>query len=98
PLEKDLELTDRSMSYGDSPRRTIVQPRAASPPVAASQSADDTPPDGPDPSAPVAGPASSGPWPLRADGSPDFERMDATQRQAYDQHRLSRRFGSWGAP
>jgi len=32
-------------------------------------------------------------WPEHANGSPDFARMTSLQRQAYDQARLTRRFG-----
>ena len=32
-------------------------------------------------------------WPQRADGSPDFERMNSAQRRTYDGARLTRKFG-----
>jgi hypothetical protein len=32
-------------------------------------------------------------WPVKPDGTPDFARMTAAQRQAYDQQRLTRKFG-----
>jgi hypothetical protein len=32
-------------------------------------------------------------WPVLANGAPDFGRMTSTQRRAYDQHRLTRKFG-----
>jgi hypothetical protein len=35
----------------------------------------------------------SSPWPKMGDGSPDFERMNAAQRNAYDRARLNRKFG-----
>jgi hypothetical protein len=33
------------------------------------------------------------PWPKMEDGSPDFERMNPAQRNAYDKARLNRKFG-----
>jgi hypothetical protein len=80
-LEKDLELTDQSMSYeGSSGRRSTVTVPANVPKPAVS--------------APAEKPSSNGKlaWPTLANGAPDFERMDGQQRRAYDQDRLSRRF------
>lgn len=80
-LEKDLELTDTSMSYdrsGGTTRVNVPQnplTRAVAPAN----------------SKPVNG-ASSG-WPTLASGAPDFDKMDAGQRNAYHQHRLTRKFG-----
>ncbi len=88
-LEKDLELTDQAMSYGGSPTRTSVQ--VGSKPSAAARPA--TPvPSAPGPAtSPTSTPTTS--WPVRPDGNPDFGSMTGDQRRAYDQHRLSRRFG-----
>src|ERR1051326_6745619 len=67
-LEKDLELTDQTMSYdGAQSRRSTVKVRNN--PLAV----------------PRAGPG-------HANGAPDFAKMDAVQRLAYDQARLSRKF------
>ncbi len=84
PLEKDLELTDPAMSYGGGGARAIVNlrnnPLAGSQPSAATASPD---------SPPTAAPA----WPTRPNGTPDFGRMTSEQRRAYDQWRLTRKFG-----
>jgi hypothetical protein len=70
PLEKDLELTDQTMSYeGASAARSVVSMSGSS---SSSQ---------------VRG------WPALANGAPDFERMTAAERLAYDQARLTRKFG-----
>ncbi len=89
PLEKDLELTDQSMSYDSSSaaRATVsVQnnPLAVStrPGVQTESTRQPTP-----------AVAEAGGWPKRADGSPDFDRMNSAQRRAYDGARLTRKFG-----
>lgn len=93
PLEKDLELTDQAMNYENSATARLSVPIRNTP----------VPPprDGaPAPVRPVAGnPLRPGPnpqpanWPLLPNGSPNFDKMDAAQRRAYDHHRLSRKFG-----
>jgi hypothetical protein len=81
PLEKDLELTDPSMSYeGAGARRTTVEVRSN--PLQTDL-----------PSASVTANSISGDWPKLATGAPDFSRMNPIQRLAYDQARLSRKFG-----
>jgi hypothetical protein len=82
-LARDLELTDQSMSYdGSAKRRATAEIR----------------------NNPVAKPAGSGSrsesgalvssgWPVLSDGSPDFAKMNSTDRQAYDAWRLKRIFG-----
>jgi len=84
PLEKDMELTDTTMSYdGSAGRRATVNLRGnplAEKPAAAS-------------SPPAATSVATPPWPVRHDGTPDFERMTPAQRLAYDEERLRRRFG-----
>jgi len=96
PLEKDLELTDASMSYGGEPRRTILPSPASVPPVPArlAQRApvSSAAPAAPAPPAEKAGLASEL-WPRRPDGGPDFDRMTSAQRLSYDRWRLTRRFG-----
>jgi len=86
PLEKDLELTDQTMSYdGAVARRATVTLRnnplgnreAVTGVMAAARVL----------------PQQNGTWPQRDDGSPDFEKMDATQRGAYDLWRLTRKYG-----
>jgi hypothetical protein len=86
PLEKDLELTDQTMSYGGGSRTSVpiqdnplAKPAGLSNPPAGSRS----------PQPPAAAPA----WPTRPDGSPDFAAMTSAQRAAYDGERLKRRFG-----
>lgn len=90
PLDDDLKLTDQAMSYdGSAARRAtaVIQ----SNPLAARQASAAAP--GAPQSASSSTAAANGAWPVRADGSPDFARMDSVQRQAYDQARLTRRFG-----
>ncbi|MBN2507343.1 MAG: hypothetical protein JXQ71_11670 [Verrucomicrobia bacterium] len=81
PLDQDLQLTDLSMSY-DTTSRTVV--RVPAPPP--------SPPPAPDrtPAAPAPRPPT---WPTLANGRPDFERMTPAQRLAFDQARLTRRYG-----
>ncbi len=86
-LEDDLKLTDQRMSYNSGSgalrpsvsiqNNPLASAEALTPPAAASSPA--TP--------------NSVPWPQCPDGSPDFAHMTSTQRQAYDQARLTRRFG-----
>ncbi|MBI4323651.1 MAG: hypothetical protein HY674_00130 [Chloroflexi bacterium] len=89
PLEKDLELTDQSMSYdGSSTARATVSVQnnplaAAKPPGEQTESSSQLAP----------ADAEAGGWPKRADGSPDFEKMNSAQRRAYDGVRLTRKFG-----
>jgi hypothetical protein len=81
-LNQDLELTDQSMSYdGSAKRRSTADVR----------------------NNPLAKPAGNGSehaakdgrstWPVLSDGSPDFSKMNSTDRQAYDAWRLKRMFG-----
>jgi hypothetical protein len=87
PLEKDLELTDRAMSYeGSRSGRTIsaaagsaVNPRPASTPSTSA-----SPSSKPAPQTPA--------WPVLANGAPNFEQMNSAERRAYDQRRLGRKF------
>jgi hypothetical protein len=88
PLEKDLELTEQAMSYEgrSNARSSITMPRQvpARPGIHAgtqgsARSATGIP-------QPLA-------WPVLSNGAPDFEKMDADQRRAYDHHRLSRKYG-----
>ncbi len=85
PLDKDLELTETAMRYdtSGSGSRSISTPapRPAQP-APANETAKSS-----------AAPQSNGTWPKRADGSPDFAAMDSIQRRAYDQFRLTRKFG-----
>ena len=77
-LEKDLELTDQAMSYdGAATARSSVTVRNN--PLARSSPATDSR------TAAVSGHLTN--------GAPDFEKMDAAQRRAYDLDRLTRRFG-----
>ncbi len=87
PLEKDLELTDQSMSYdGTATARSSVTVRNN--PLAR--------PSAPSSEKPSSRPAKAGPqnvWPSLPNGRPDFSKMTAAQRQAYHLTRLTRRFG-----
>jgi hypothetical protein len=79
-LEKDLELTDQSMSYeGANARRSTVEVRKN---TVAGRSAD------PDRTHTIPGRT----WTKLADGAPGFSKMGPLERLAYDQARLSRKF------
>jgi hypothetical protein len=79
-LEKDLELTDQSMSYdGSAARRATAEVRNN--PLAGTAT---------ERSGAAARESS---WPRLADGKPDFGKMNSTQRRAYDEARLRRTFG-----
>lgn len=79
-LEKDLELTDAAMSYSGGNSRSSVTIRNN--PLAEKPSGQSLPQH--------ASPALS--WPHLPNGAPDFEKMNAAQRRAYDQDRLAKRF------
>src|SRR5207248_719303 len=83
PLEKDLELTEQSMSYdrvANGSRSVSFQNN----PLAS---------DGiPQPSNGSPKLALNSEWPILSNGAPDFDSMNAGQRRAYHQHRLGRRF------
>jgi len=90
PLEKDLELTDQSMSYdGSSVQRSRVT-------VKENPLASPAPP--PTERLPAAAPPANtgrqdGLWPVLEGGSPDFATMTSAQRRAYDNWRLGHKFG-----
>ena len=78
-LDEDLKITDQAMSYdGSASRRAVVEirnnPLARSEGELANRSA--------------SGQSAAADWPKRADGSPDFARMNSAQRLAYDASRL----------
>lgn len=85
PLEKDLELTGQAMSYEASARPGSAVSIQNNP---LAQSA------GPDTgtSKPLKV-GSTADWPVLPNGTPDFDKMNSSQRRAYDQHRLTHRFG-----
>src|SRR2546426_4461910 len=88
-LEDDLKLTDQSMSYeGGTHQRSTVTVRD-------NPNAQETARTEGNGSRAAFPPTSDAPasWPQRADGSPDFGRMNSTQRLAYDRWRLARMFG-----
>jgi hypothetical protein len=78
PLEKDLELTEAAMSYNGGNSRGSVAIRNN--PLAEKPGAERSPQH------------SRPSWPHLPNGAPDFEKMNAAQRRAYDQERLTRRF------
>jgi hypothetical protein len=87
-LEKDLELTDQSMMY-DGEARTVVSVRNN--PLTrtehpAPQRAESVTPK-------TATQAGASEWPVLPDGAPDFSNMNPAHRRAYDQDRLTRKFG-----
>src|SRR5881296_1030123 len=81
-LEDDLRLTDQSMSYegGTHQRSTVTVRDSAIAPVKPGKAIVEGN-GAPAVSAPTGDAAAS--WPQRADGSPDFGRMNSTQRLAY---------------
>lgn len=82
PLEKDLQLTDQSMSYeGSAVARATVSVQNNPLHTGAPKKTNST------------SPATAAAWPVSANGRPDFDRMNAEQRRAYDQQRLTRKFG-----
>jgi len=86
PLEKDLELTDQAMSYEGSRRATVTVPGRDG--FAARSHEKDQSLSRLEGSAPAKGVD----WPMQ-NGRPDFDHMSAAERLAYDQQRLSRKFG-----
>jgi hypothetical protein len=81
-LDQDLQLTDQAMSYdGSAARRATVEvknnPLAQKPATSTASTSVETVTD----------------WPRTAAGGPDFDKMNAAQRRAYDADRLKRRFG-----
>jgi len=87
PLEKDLELTDQTMSYEGGARRATVTVLGRDGFAARSDEKDQS----------FSRPAGSAPtrgvdWPMQ-NGRPDFDKMSAAERLVYDQQRLSRKFG-----
>jgi hypothetical protein len=86
PLEQDLQLTDQTMSYDGTANRRASVTIEANPlhdraVVNGEQSKKDS------------SPKNSADWPKHVNGAPDFEKMNPLQRRAYDQERLSRKFG-----
>ncbi len=76
-LEQDLQPTGQAMSYSGGGSRATVAIHAN--PLSKSSS---------------RVPESAGAnWPVLGNGSPDFDRMNAIQRRAYDKFRLTRKFG-----
>jgi hypothetical protein len=84
-LEKDLELTEASMSYAGT-RTTRVTVTRETPSTSAARNAANSG---------AQRPAEPGAdrWPLLPNGRPDFDRMNAEQRRLYDLARLTRKFG-----
>jgi hypothetical protein len=87
PLEKDLELTDHSMSYGGSGNSRTVTVSVSANPLAKAATA--TAPS----TSPAGSPGFNGTWPRLPNGAPDFAQMTPAQRSAYDTARLSRIYG-----
>jgi hypothetical protein len=89
PLEKDLELTNQSMSYdANAAKRVTIEVRRnpltrATPRPARGRIQSSAP----------ANSMEAAPWPKRADGSPDFGKMNSAQRLAYDRERLKKKLG-----
>ena len=91
PLERDLELTDQAMSYDAAAgRRTTVTVTAN--PLSSRAPAPAESPRG-NPPAASSSKVGTDTWPTHPNGSPDFGSMNSAQRRAYDQWRLTRKFG-----
>jgi hypothetical protein len=87
-LEDDSKLTDQAMSYaGGGSRATVTVPGI---PLLTEESMTQAPGSQ---SLLTSAATEPGDWPKCDNGSPDFERMTAVQRCAYDKWRLARRFG-----
>jgi hypothetical protein len=91
-LDEDLKLTDQATSYdGSASRRSTVA--ASGSPIAVARSAH-SPTQERSRAAPAATPGSANAgWPTLADGRPDFDKMNSAERRAYDQFRLTCKFG-----
>ncbi|MEO8427039.1 MAG: hypothetical protein ABI651_08005, partial [Verrucomicrobiota bacterium] len=74
PLDDDLKLTDQAMSYDGSATRRATVEVRSNPLASAPPNRQLPTPD----------------WPKRADGSPDFDKMNPAQRHVYHQARLDR--------
>lgn len=93
-LEKDLELTDPGMSY-DTSGSTRHSVRMPAKPASLIPARSDEPAS-PAPRKTSPTPATPTPeldWPRCRDGSPDFGNMTSAQRRAYDQQRLTKKYG-----
>jgi hypothetical protein len=81
PLEKDLELTDQSMSYdGSATKRSTVEVK-------------NNPLQSADTGNSKLETRSADDWPKLANGKPDFDKMTSAQRRTYDVSRLRRIYG-----
>jgi hypothetical protein len=83
-LEEDLKLTDQAMSYDGSATRRVTA-RAPMTNVESQMPKEIR--------NPKVENRNEGDWPTRANGSPDFEKMNSEQRRTYDRSRLTRKFG-----
>lgn len=89
PLEKNLVLTDQSMSYdGSAPKRVTVEVRRNPLAGATLGRAQKRPR-----SVAVVNSENVADWPKRTDGSPDFGKMNSAQHLAYHRARLQRTLG-----
>ncbi|MBU6399614.1 MAG: hypothetical protein KGS61_04800, partial [Verrucomicrobia bacterium] len=86
PLERDLALTDMTMSYGGARATVSVQNNPLAATAAASgQNAGQSPL--------TSAATAAKEWPVLPNGAPDFDRMSPAQRRAYDHQRLTRKYG-----
>ena len=84
PLDEDLKLTDQAMSYDGAAARRATAMIQNNPLAAAASGGGESK---------IQNPKSKIDWPTQANGAPDFSQMTSAQRQAYDQARLTHRFG-----
>jgi hypothetical protein len=90
PLDKDLELTTQAMSYDSNSARAakpVLITNPGMPRASTAANASSTARSAPSPS------PNGSEWPIAADGAPDFSRMTGAQRLAFDQQRLTKKFG-----
>ena len=84
-LEKDLQLTEQAMSYGGEKKTVVTVSQKPACMCAGKAKTAAVPAD-------TEKGASSPLWPVNADGTPNFAKMDSQQRLSYNLSRLSKKF------
>ena len=84
-LEKDLQLTEQAMSYGGEKKTVVTVSRKPACMCAGKTKTAAVPAD-------TEKGASSPLWPVNADGTPNFAKMDSQQRLSYNLSRLNKKF------
>lgn len=88
-LEKDLQLTEQAMSYGGEKKTvvTVSQKVPSSTPSTATAAQNNFVP-----KAPSKDDLVSPLWPRKADGTPDFAKMNSEQRLSYNLFRINQKY------